>query len=80
MTNMANLKIRLQGQEQTQVERCNRTLLGMLRTLPEDQKSNWKEFLNKLMYTYNVMKQQHLLHFTFRIGEPFACQLTSYLV
>ena len=41
-----------------QDERMNRTLLQMLRTLTERQKSNWKESLNKLMFAYNSTRSE----------------------
>jgi transposase InsO family protein len=36
-----------------QVERLNRTLISMLKSIPEKEKKNWKVHLPKLMFAYN---------------------------
>ena len=39
-----------------QVERFNRTLLGMLRTLPQSHRSSWHQHINKMTHAYNCTR------------------------
>ena len=39
-----------------EVERFNKTLIAMLKTLPQSTKSHWKDRLNKMIHAYNCTR------------------------
>ena len=39
-----------------QCERFNKTLLGMMRTMADNQKSRWKDHINKMVFAYNCTR------------------------
>ena len=48
-------------------ERFNRTLLGMLGTLGNEQKTDWKKYINSLVYAYNCTPQSSTKHSPFEV-------------
>ena len=52
-----------------QCERFNRTMLGMLRTHSETQKSKWRDHLQKLIFAYNSTRHDGILAILFTFWE-----------
>ena len=50
-----------------QVERMNRTLINMLKTLPEKYKSNWKDHVHKLVFAYNCTRNDATMFSPFQL-------------
>ena len=62
-----------------QVERCNRTVLNMLRSLTANQKKDWKKFLPKLAFAYNstVNKSTGMSPFYLMYGRESRLPITG---
>ena len=50
-----------------QVERMNRTIISMLKTIPEKYKSNWKDHVNKLAFAYNCTRNDSTMFSPFQL-------------
>ena len=50
-----------------QVERMNRTLINMLKTLPEKYKSTWKDHVQKLVFAYNCTRNDATMFSPFQL-------------
>ena len=63
------------------VERMNRTLPGMLQTLPEKYKSHRKDYLSLLLHDYNCTRHNNTGYspFVLVFGRHPKCLLTLYL-
>ena len=55
-----------------QVERMNRTLINMLKTLPDKYKCSWKDHVNKLTFAYNCTRNDATTFSPFELmfGHP----------
>ena len=65
-----------------QVERFNRTLMDMLRTLPDNEKSRWKDHVNKVVHAYNFPRPiQPSIHHPFFCSDDIpGCHLTLFSI